>query len=417
MDVFWRLIERVRVALGGVFTALEPLISPVRTAVSPITALGWTLVFIGGVAWVVGARLGWEELLILSGATIVIVVLSLAMTLGRLGLDIEISVQPERLEVGGDAVGAVRVSTHRATVSLGTEVEVPVGRGVASFSVGALGRDATFEDVFVVPTNRRAIVPIGPARSVKGDPLGIARREVTGGERIELFVHPRTVALPGFSAGFLRDLEGRTTPDLSPSDIAFHTLREYEIGDDLRHVHWLTSAKMLSANESATLMVRQFVDTRRSHLGLVLSPDSTDWADEDEFEFGVEIFASLGRGGLMDGQRLSAVCGSTPLPAGSPQLLLDALSGVDVERDGLPLRELANRSLAYTRGSSIVGLVVGSAVERSIVRAACDTFRSDAMVLAFCCRPGAEVTMQTAKNVTVVEIGSLDDLPRLMGTL
>ena len=34
------------------------------------------------------------------------------------------------------------------------------------------------EEVWLVPTAKRSIIELGPARSVKGDPLGIARREV-----------------------------------------------------------------------------------------------------------------------------------------------------------------------------------------------------------------------------------------------
>src|SRR5690606_7768590 len=105
----------------------------------------------------------------------------------------------------------------RGRVSLGTRVEVPVGEGVAAFEVGTLGAGERFEEPFVVPTTRRSVIPVGPARSVKGDPLGIARREVVSGSRIDLYVHPRTTVLPPLSAGWVRDLEGRTTNDLSTS--------------------------------------------------------------------------------------------------------------------------------------------------------------------------------------------------------
>src|SRR5690606_18209330 len=106
-------------------------------------------------------------------------------------------------------------------------MELVVGDGAAEFHVPTLAGGASHEEVFVLPTERRGIIPVGPATAVRGDPLGILRRAVPWTQPIPLFVHPRTVALDHLGAGLLRDLEGQTTNDLSPSDIAFHALREY----------------------------------------------------------------------------------------------------------------------------------------------------------------------------------------------
>ena len=74
-----------------------------------MTSLGWTIAVIGIVAWLVGVCLDWEELLILVGACLVVFVISLLMTIGRLALTIDLSVEPNRVTAGGsDAVGLVR---------------------------------------------------------------------------------------------------------------------------------------------------------------------------------------------------------------------------------------------------------------------------------------------------------------------
>lgn len=388
-----------------------PGLAAVRTALSPITSLGWTIGALGAVSWWLGAQLGWEELLILAGACAVALTLGLLSTIGRLGLDIDVAVEPTRVVVGGDAVGQVQVTNARSRPMLGSRVEVPVGAGVAAFDIGTLAASQRFEEPFVVPTTRRSVIPIGPARSVKGDALGIARREVVSGSRVELFVHPRTTVLPSFTTGWVRDLEGRTTNDLSNSDVAFHTLREYTPGDDRRHIHWRTTARL------GTMMVRQFVDTRRSHLGLVLSTDATDWADEDEFELGVSIVGSLGRTVLLDEQEVTALSGTRPLPSLTPPLLLDALSSVEPEPDGLALRALVQRSLPFTRSASAVALVVGSTVDARTVRAACEHYGPHVAVLAFRCRPGAEVTRQRIANVSLLELGRLEDLGRVLAVV
>lgn len=383
-----------------------------RALLAPVTSLGWTIAAIGVVAWGVGARFDWEELLILAGACLVVFVISLLMTVGRLGLAIDLSVEPNRVTAGGsDAVGLVRAVNERSRPSLGARVEVPVGAGVAAFEIGTLGPGSSYEEPFVVPTERRAVIPIGPALSVKGDPLGIARREVSSGEQVLLYVHPRTMVLPSITAGWIRDLEGQTTNDLSTSDVAFHTLREYSPGDDRRHIHWRTTARL------GTMMVRQFVDTRRSHLGLLLSTDPGDWADGDEFELGVSVVGSLGRTARHEDQEVTAVSGTDPLPATTPDLLLDGLAGVGLRDEPLPLGELVRRALARTRSASVVALVVGSTADPRAVRLACSHYGPEVSVLAIRCQPGAEARRRRIGSVSMVDVGRLDDLARVLAVV
>ena len=73
-------------------------------------------------------------------------------------------------------------------------------------------------------------IVVGPVRSVRGDPFGLARRSVRWTRPVELFVHPLLVSLAGASSGLLRDLEGQATRDLSDSDLSFHALRDYVAG-------------------------------------------------------------------------------------------------------------------------------------------------------------------------------------------
>ena len=79
--------------------------------------------------------------------------------------------------------------------------------------------------------------------SVIEEGLLLVRREHALADDHDLYVHPRTVVLPSFAAGWVRDLEGQTTNDLSNSDVAFHTLREYSPGDDPRYLDWRLYAR------------------------------------------------------------------------------------------------------------------------------------------------------------------------------
>ncbi|MFT2691178.1 DUF58 domain-containing protein [Clavibacter zhangzhiyongii] len=107
------------------------------------------------------------------------------------------------------------------------------------------------------------------------------RRESAEAAATRLLVHPRTLAMPSTSTGFVRDLEGRATRDLTDSDVSFQSLREYVPGDAVRHIHWRSTAK------TGVHMVRRFEETRRSHMMVALSLHAGDYgAPEAEAEAG-----------------------------------------------------------------------------------------------------------------------------------
>jgi len=58
-------------------------------------------------------------------------------------------------------------------------------------------------------------------------------------------------------------------------------------GDAGRAIHWRSTARV------GKLMVRQFEETRRSHLLIVLDLDTDAWASDEEFEIGVSAAASM----------------------------------------------------------------------------------------------------------------------------
>ncbi|TPX00809.1 DUF58 domain-containing protein, partial [Schumannella luteola] len=171
---------------------------------------------------------------------------------------------------------------------LGTVMEVPVGESIVELALPGLRRSTAHTQDFGIPTDRRGVIAVGPVRTVRGDPLGLVRRELSWTDRLELVVHPRTVSVPSTSTGLIRDLEGAPTRDLTASDVSFHALREYQSGDDRRYIHWKSTAK------TGTYMVRQFEQTRRSHLVVSLSLATHDFASEAEFELAVSVAGSLG---------------------------------------------------------------------------------------------------------------------------
>jgi hypothetical protein len=245
----------------------RPYWRPVAGVLRWVSPLGWSILGLGVVCWFVGARWGWTELLMLAAAALVLFAVCLLLALGRTRVTVAAEVDPRRVVVGEPATGRILVGNEGRTPMLPLLVELPVGLSAARFVLPPLTAGSTHEELFVVPTSRRGVIQVGPATTVQGDPLGLVRRTVTWTEQTELFVHPRTVALESLGAGLLRDLEGSTTEEVSMSDLAFHALREYQPGDDRRHIHWRSSARL------GKLLVRQFLDTRRSHICIIVDAD------------------------------------------------------------------------------------------------------------------------------------------------
>ena len=280
---------------------------PLRARVGWVAPLGWSIMVGGLVAWWVGARYGWAELTMLAAAAFVLLAACIILAVGRTRVTIDAEVNPDRVIVGDPATGRVIVGNIGKVPMLPIVVELPVGQSAARFVLPPLGSGTEHEELFVVPTHRRGVIPVGPARTVQGDPLGLVRRTVDWTEVTELFVHPRTVALDSLGAGLLRDLEGSVTEDQSMSDLAFHALREYQPGDDRRYIHWRSSAKLSSASGAGTFLVRQFLDTRRSHVAVVVDVNPASYGSEADFEMAISAGASVAVRALIDEMDLTVV--------------------------------------------------------------------------------------------------------------
>ena len=253
-----------------------PIWRPIHRALRWVSPLGWGVAALGAASWWLGARYGWIELLMLGAATLVLLAACVLLAVGRTRVSIDAEVDPSRVVVGDPATGRVIVGNTGSVPILPLLVELPIGVSAARFVLPPLGSGTEHEELFVVPTHRRGVIPVGPARTVQGDPFGLVRRTVLWTEVTELFVHPRTVAIESLGAGLLRDLEGSVTEDQSMSDLAFHALREYQPGDDVRYIHWRSSAK------AGRLLVRQFLDTRRSHITVLVDTDPASYRDGTE---------------------------------------------------------------------------------------------------------------------------------------
>lgn len=409
-------IEGFRRRVPAAFESLRNRLGPYRDraalVVRALSGLGWTVLASAVVLAVCGANLGWRELSYLAAVLGIIMILAALFAIGRTQLEVGFDLAPARIVIG-DA-SAVRVSVRNVSslplISIG--VEFRVGESSALFTLPPLGSGGVFEDVVVVPGQQRGVIPIGPVTTQRGDPFGLVRREVVWTEQVELFVHPVTTPLESFGAGLLRDLEGRTTQDISMSDLAFHTLRDYVPGDDRRYIHWRSTAKFSGLGEGERFLVRQFLDTRRSHIAVITDVEESAYRSAEEFELALSVGASLAVRTLTDGMDLTVVCGRHTALSPAPYLALDTYSRAGFEP--CSLAEATGRMRQVAPDASVAILVTGA--NRKIAeyqRAQAYLPREVATLIIEVVR-GAEIGLRSAGGLTVVTIGMLSDLPRVL---
>jgi len=378
-------------------------------AASPLSGLGIGVGVTGLAAAAAGRTLGWVELASVGATLLLALVVAALATLGRSTYDVRLDLSVQRVRVGERAVGRLAVRNTSRRRLLPARVELPVGRGAAEFPLPSLGPDEEHEDVFAVPTSRRAVVVVGPVRSVRGDPWGLVRRRLEWTDPVDLYVHPETVPLAPDGHGALRDLDGQSTRTLSDSDLSFHTLRDYVAGDDRRHIHWRSSAR------HGDLMVRQFEDTRRSHTAVAAALDPADFADDDELELAVSVAASVGLAALREEREVTVLAGTAPLRAASARALLDDCSSL-VPGDGARRSgDLARWVARAVPQASVVVLVGGSVPSPAELRAhASASIPTGVRTVLVACDRSSRLEVRTEGTLTLVRLPALADLPHAL---
>ncbi|WP_305788204.1 DUF58 domain-containing protein [Symbioplanes lichenis] len=235
-----------------------------------------------------GFRFGYPDLALLGAAAVAALACGVVFAIWRPRLGVERVADPDRVARGE----AARMTlTVRNTSRLRAANLVAVDRcGGGSVPVPLLrlrpGSDTTVD--YPVPTTRRGVVPVGPLRVTRTDPLGLLTLSRTYGETATVWVHPRIHLLRAVPAGMARSLDGHI--DKVPhGTITFDSLREYVVGDELRRVHWRSSAKV------GELMVREQLDTSEPTIVVLLDDRASahPGRDPESFEIACEAAASV----------------------------------------------------------------------------------------------------------------------------
>lgn len=380
----------------------------VRQVADVVRPLGWVFLAGAAVLWWLALAFGWQEMLIAAVVVTVVLVVSVAFLFGRTTYEIELDLTRTRVVVGERAVGGLTLANRTSRTILPSEVVLPVGHGRGVFQVPRLVPGAEHEEVFAIPTTARGVIEVGPVSVRRGDPIGLFERTHDRRQAVDLYVHPRTTALDGLSLGHLRDLEGLPSQHLARDDVSFHALREYQPGDDLRHVHWKSTAR------AGEVMVRQYEETRRSHFVVGLSTHPDEYRSADEFELAISVAGSVGLRALRDSRILDARTQNGPVRSLTPRRFLDELSllGHSRPRQG-GVVALAGAIAAHAPQAAVVVLVTGSKTGASDLRLACSRLPYGVRALAVVTDARVDApALQRIAEADVITVGDLDQLPR-----
>ncbi|MEU5672815.1 DUF58 domain-containing protein [Micromonospora sp. NPDC047762] len=228
-----------------------------------ITARGVGLLVAAVVLLGAGFRFAYPELTLLGAAAGAAVGYAALVAAWRPRLTVTRRADPDRVARGEPASMTLTVRNTGRLRSANLLAEDRCGQRTVPVPVLRLrpGRDT--EVRYDVPTDRRGVVLVGPLRVTRRDPLGLVALARPYGAAVPVWVHPRIHPLTAVPRGAGRSLDGRVD-GVPHGSITFDSLREYVVGDELRRVHWRTSARV------GELMVRENVDTSLPRLVVLL---------------------------------------------------------------------------------------------------------------------------------------------------
>ena len=260
------------------------------------TARGWLTVATGVGLWAVGRIFGTPALEQI-GFSLLVLVMAAAVVVGsrRHEVEVERTVAPSRARAGQvvDVRLTLRNEGRGSAPLMLLDDRVPLElAGHARFALNGIEPGGARETGYQIRPPRRGRYEVGPLNVSFVDPFALAQTRSQIAGVTPLLVHPRIepLALPrefgqqrSMSVSALRQLTGARGED-------FYTLRDYAEGDDLRKIHWPSTAKrgkpMIRQEETPwhTRATVLFDDRRAAHDG---------FGESSSFERCVEAAASL----------------------------------------------------------------------------------------------------------------------------
>ncbi|MGY6650712.1 DUF58 domain-containing protein [Amycolatopsis sp. TRM77291] len=314
------------------------------------------LAFAAG-SYALGELAGYTFFRAIAGIAAGAVLIALVTTRFRPRVEIGRTVQPDRVERGKPALASLVVRNTGSRRHGGFAAGDGIGNETHRLRVRPLapGAEATYH--YELPTTTRGKLRVGPLVVHRPDLFDLARGDSTVGDSAWLWVHPRRHAVRAAQAGHPRHHhEGPITDPPLRGSADLRAVREYVIGDEVRHLHWKATAR------TGRLMVREYADPAQPRFTTVLDTRPASMTPA-VFEEAVEVAASLFYASASSGQhcRLITSAGADTLTDSgvrAARTLLDELALVTQDAaDDAPL--LPSALAAGERPGGVLVVITG----------------------------------------------------------
>lgn len=354
------------------------------------TTRGWTLIGAGAIVLSVGRLFGTQQLEQLGFALIALVAIAAAVVnLGKHDLSVARRIVPDRARAGQPVTVTLEVRNEGrgAAPLVLIEDHFPQGLlGTARFAIHGLEPSGERAARFVLRARRRGRYEIGPLKLSFVDPFSLARVRTQISGATGFLIHPRVENLTeprdlgerrSMSSAALRQPTTARGED-------FYTLREYVEGDDLRKIHWPSTAKR------SRYMIRQEETPWHNRATIVLDDRPMPYEgvhDGSSFERAVEAaasFADLFHRSGYSYRLMGAHYPGVPAGRGSEHFArcLDALAVLDLASPSRDNVLLARLSGIESSGGEAALVVVGGSLSADIALALTRCQRSFRQVTA-----------------------------------
>lgn len=212
-----------------------------------LTRQGW-VVGLGSILLLAAGRiLGLRELFALgSVAGVMLIGAAVLVSISHLDLEVGRAVHPARIQVGTPTRVELAVRNLRPTRTPVLRLRDAVsGTRGADLLLSPLDRGERTVAAYRLPTDRRGLVKVGPLLVEVGDPFGLTRVATPAAPELTVTVFPHVDPIEPLPYTTGHDpLAGARQPNsLGRTGEDFYALRPFVVGDDLRRVHWPSSAR------------------------------------------------------------------------------------------------------------------------------------------------------------------------------
>jgi uncharacterized protein (DUF58 family) len=254
-----------------------------------ITEWGWAALGAALALLVLWAILGDIELVALSFLLVAAVFVGwLTVRRSVAGVTVARRLHPALVSEGDSVTVELVAATESKHVRYAVIEDEIKQLGSAQFRIPSLSPGTTYSGVYDVSCHTRGIHEVGPTIVSKTDPFGFIKVGGPVGAIDRLVVYPRTERLTGLPVlrGADPSLQATRAESVRRGGEDFYSLREYQTGDDLRRVHWPSTARR------DELMIRQFEAPWEPRALVVVDPRASSYQSPEAFETAIRGAAS-----------------------------------------------------------------------------------------------------------------------------